>query len=87
MKFSFQVFELVNVLLSQRPTHNGVSMRVYKVVPLTQQSGLVEWCENTLPLGAYLAGNPVEVCVLMLFVLWKQQRMINGNQFIRRRPS
>ena len=27
-----------------------------KVVPLSQRSGIVEWCENTVPLGEYLVG-------------------------------
>ncbi len=27
------------------------------MVPLSQRSGIVEWCENTVPLGEYLVGN------------------------------
>ena len=27
-----------------------------QVVPLSQRSGIVEWCENTVPLGEYLIG-------------------------------
>ena len=56
-----QVFELVNVLFGQQSNQVRASMRVYKVVPLTQQSGLVEWCEDTIPIGTYLAGNPEQV--------------------------
>ena len=29
-----------------------------KVIPLSQRSGIVEWCENTVPLGEYLIGRP-----------------------------
>ena len=28
----------------------------FQVVPLSQRSGIVEWCENTVPLGEYLIG-------------------------------
>ena len=27
---------------------------IYQVVPLSQRSGLLEWCEGTMPLGQYL---------------------------------
>ena len=33
-------------------------VRTYKVIPLSQRSGIVEWCEGTLPLGEYLIGSP-----------------------------
>lgn len=29
-------------------------MRQYKVVPLSQRSGILEWCENTIPIRDYL---------------------------------
>ena len=29
-----------------------------KVIPLSQHSGIVEWCEDTVPLGEYLIGRP-----------------------------
>ena len=32
-------------------------MRTYKVVPLSQRSGILEWCENTLPLKDFLVGQ------------------------------
>ena len=28
------------------------------MVPLSQRSGIVEWCEGTTPLGEYLVGPP-----------------------------
>lgn len=28
-----------------------------KVIPLSQRSGLLEWCEGTQPLGEYLVGK------------------------------
>ena len=33
-------------------------VRTYNVIPLSQRSGIVEWCEGTLPLGDYLIGSP-----------------------------
>jgi len=27
-----------------------------KVVPLSQRSGILEWCERTVPMGEYLIG-------------------------------
>lgn len=29
-----------------------------QVIPLSQRSGVVEWCEETCPLGEYLIGSP-----------------------------
>uniref|UniRef100_UPI00358DFB11 serine-protein kinase ATM-like isoform X2 n=1 Tax=Myxine glutinosa TaxID=7769 RepID=UPI00358DFB11 len=51
-----QVFHLCNGLLStdREAQQRRLKIRTYKVVPLTRQSGLLEWCEGTLPLGAYL---------------------------------
>lgn len=54
-----QVFTVMNSLLrtkkdaKQRKLH----VRTYKVVPLTQRSGILEWCENTLPLSVILTGD------------------------------
>ena len=31
--------------------------RLPQVQPLSQRSGLVEWCENTMPIGLYLVGR------------------------------
>lgn len=28
-----------------------------QVIPLARRSGLIEWCEGTVPLGEWLAGN------------------------------
>lgn len=40
-------------------TLNGLYMFVcVQVVPLSQRSGIVEWCEDTCPLGQYLIGPP-----------------------------
>ncbi|XP_035828475.1 serine-protein kinase ATM isoform X2 [Aplysia californica] len=55
-----QVFALVNQLLGRNSeTHRRqLSIRTYKVVPLSQKCGLLEWCEGTKPLGEYLIGSP-----------------------------
>ncbi|PIK43991.1 putative serine-protein kinase ATM-like, partial [Apostichopus japonicus] len=54
-----QVFGLVNHLLAQNPEtrQRQLHIRRYKVVPLSQRSGILEWCEGTVPLGLYLLGN------------------------------
>ncbi|XP_022082003.1 serine-protein kinase ATM-like isoform X2 [Acanthaster planci] len=54
-----QVFALVNRLLqrNQETRKRRLRIRRYKIVPLSQRSGLLEWCEGTMPLGEYLIGN------------------------------
>eukprot|EP00794_Sanderia_malayensis_P017373 gene17373-19112_t len=54
-----QVFGMVNRLLqeSSETRKRELRIRTYKVIPLSQRSGIVEWCENTVPLGDYLVGN------------------------------
>lgn len=55
-----QVFVLVNRLLMKEAAtmKRHLCVRTYKVIPLSQRSGIVEWCEGTLPLGEYLVGPP-----------------------------
>ncbi|EDV19270.1 uncharacterized protein TRIADDRAFT_33879, partial [Trichoplax adhaerens] len=54
-----QVFCLVNILLSSdvEASKRKLRIRTYKVIPLSQRSGIVEWCENTQPIGQYLLGG------------------------------
>ena len=54
-----QVFTMVNVLLREdRSTRKrSLTMRTYKVIPLTPCAGLLEWVENTIPIGDYLVGS------------------------------
>ncbi|XP_071956069.1 serine-protein kinase ATM-like [Antedon mediterranea] len=54
-----QVFGLVNSLLLKNPEtrKRKLHVRTYKVIPLSQRSGLLEWCAGTMPLGLYLTGN------------------------------
>ncbi|XP_047986842.1 serine-protein kinase ATM-like [Leguminivora glycinivorella] len=54
-----QVFNIVNTLLERNSvtSRNKLLIRTYKVVPMSRQSGVLEWCEGTLPLGAYLVGT------------------------------
>ena len=53
-----QIFVLVNQLLQREPAtrKRKLCIRTYKVIPLSQRSGVVEWCEGTCPLGEYLIG-------------------------------
>lgn len=54
-----QVFNIVNALLENNPVTSRIKLliRTYKVVPLSRQSGVLEWCVGTIPLGGYLVGT------------------------------
>lgn len=51
-----QLFTIMNRMLlrnaaaSKRKLH----VRTYNVCPLSQRSGIIEWCKDTLPIGMYL---------------------------------
>lgn len=51
-----QVFHFMNVLLKNKKSSckRNLSIRTYKIVPLTQMSGILEFCDNTNTLGNYL---------------------------------
>ncbi|XP_068621125.1 serine-protein kinase ATM [Battus philenor] len=51
-----QVFNIVNTLLENNPitNKNKLIIRTYKVVPMSRRSGVLGWCEGTMPLGVYL---------------------------------
>lgn len=51
-----QVFSILNVLLGNDKDANRRKLRVrtYKVVPLSKQSGILEWCSDTITFGAWL---------------------------------
>lgn len=54
-----QVFSIVNTLLRQNKntSKNRLNLRTYKVVPLSKRSGILEWCQNTIPIGDYLVSS------------------------------
>jgi len=54
-----QVFGVVNKLLMDNTETKSLNltMRTYKVVPLSQKSGLLQWCDGTIPLGNYLVNG------------------------------
>lgn len=54
-----QVFTILNEMLAtNRDTHKArLRVKTYRVVPLTQRSGILEWCANTMPLAEYLVGS------------------------------
>lgn len=54
-----QVFNVMNTLLkSYKDTkRRKLTIRTYKVVPLTQRSGILEWCDNTTPIINVLIGS------------------------------
>lgn len=49
------VGSLKNLDSSEAFSDRMVSIRTYKVIPTSQTSGLIEWCEDTVPLGDWLA--------------------------------
>ena len=53
-----QVFSLLNelLLLNNETKKRKLSVRTYKVVPLSQRSGILEWCQNTQPIALFLEG-------------------------------
>lgn len=55
-----QVFNILNEMLAtHRSTQKRrLNIKTYKVIPLTQRSGILEWCSNSLPLAVYLVGVP-----------------------------
>lgn len=54
-----QVFTVMNTLLRtcKETKRRNLRIRTYKVVPLTQRSGVLEWCDNTVPISTILIGN------------------------------
>ncbi|XP_059474247.1 serine-protein kinase ATM [Neocloeon triangulifer] len=51
-----QVFTIMNEMFmrNKNTSSRKLSVRTYNVCPLSQRSGLIEWCKNTTPLGVYL---------------------------------
>ncbi|XP_059502620.1 serine-protein kinase ATM isoform X2 [Stegostoma tigrinum] len=56
-----QVFQMCNALLQKNADtrKRKLTIRTYKVIPLSQRSGILEWCTGTVPIGEYLV-NPNE---------------------------
>lgn len=54
-----QVFVLINRLLNSNKStaKRKLTIRTYKVIPFSQQSGIAEWCDNTMSVGNYLIGT------------------------------
>lgn len=54
-----QVFTIMNGMLRNHTDSNKrrLSVKTYKVVPLSQRSGLLEWCSDSVPLSDYLVGS------------------------------
>ena len=54
-----QVFGLLNDLLklNDETRRRKLNVRTYKVVPLSQRSGILEWCQNTQPIALFLEGH------------------------------
>ncbi|KAJ3219837.1 hypothetical protein HDU67_009025 [Dinochytrium kinnereticum] len=52
-----KVFSILNVLLKTSKTseQRNLRLRTYKVIPLADRVGVIEWLENTMPLGECIA--------------------------------
>ena len=50
------VFGLMDLLLKQSLPQSQLGIRTFKVVPLSQRSGILEWCVNTEPFSEFLIG-------------------------------
>ena len=48
-----KIFSILNVLLKKdlEARKRNLSIRTYKVVPLSPRAGLLEWVDNTAPFG------------------------------------
>lgn len=51
-----QVFQAVNDMV-RRSSGSSNAVRTYNVVPMSPDTGVIEWVERTMPLGAYLSGS------------------------------
>lgn len=45
-----QVFNILNTLMIDSGNRH-LQIRTYKIVPLSKKSGILEWCDNTIPLS------------------------------------
>ncbi|KAM8821480.1 serine-protein kinase ATM [Eudromia elegans] len=54
-----QVFQMCNTLLQENTEtrKRKLTIRRYKVVPLSQRSGVLEWCSGTTPIGEFLVSE------------------------------
>lgn len=54
-----QVFTIMNGMLKchKDAKKRRLNVKTYKVVPLSQRSGLLEWCSDSVPLSDYLVGS------------------------------
>ena len=53
-----QVFRLMNQLLTEdkETRQQALQVRTYKIIPLSQRSGVLEWCRHTRPIADILVG-------------------------------
>ncbi|XP_017776533.1 PREDICTED: serine-protein kinase ATM [Nicrophorus vespilloides] len=52
-----QVFEMLNELLAGNKETFNLRIRTYKILPLSQRSGVLEWVEDSMTIGEYLTGT------------------------------
>lgn len=54
-----QVFTVMNTLLrnDEKTANRKLTIRTYKVIPLSQKIGVIEWVKDTEPFGNYLVGS------------------------------
>lgn len=54
-----QVFTILNEMLrhNMETKKRNINIKTYKVVPLSQRSGILEWYSGSIPLSTYLTGT------------------------------
>ncbi|KAG5880543.1 hypothetical protein JTB14_026776 [Gonioctena quinquepunctata] len=62
-----QVFTIMNNLLSTNKQTKNLLIRTYKIVPLSMRSGILEWVDDTTPIGLYLVGENKQIGAHQLY--------------------
>ncbi|KAH9134129.1 hypothetical protein AeRB84_020022 [Aphanomyces euteiches] len=57
-----QAFDIINSFLAENPNtqRRHLQIKTYKVTPLDTVAGVLEWVDNTMPMGGYLNGKPFD---------------------------
>ncbi|KAF0686845.1 Aste57867_21373 [Aphanomyces stellatus] len=71
-----QAFEIINTFLNDDPNTRSrhLQIKTYKVTPLDPTAGVLEWVDNTMPLGGFLNGKPFDAHARYHPSEWKHQQ-------------
>ena len=61
-----KIFEAVNLILKKDITtrKRALSVRTYKVIPLGKRAGVIEWVQDTTPIGDYIISAHLRYIIL-----------------------